>query len=99
MKEALKAFALIHVEMEPGDALFFHCNLLHSSGSNLSKDRRWALIYSYNLASNSPFLESHNPSYQKLEKVEDAELIRNGIKFADGTEEFQSTYVSKAMPA
>ena len=30
MKEALKVFTHVYVEMDPGDALFFHCNLLHS---------------------------------------------------------------------
>ena len=30
LEEAKKAFELVHVEMEPGDALFFHCNLLHT---------------------------------------------------------------------
>ena len=27
---AKEKFQLVYVEMEPGDALFFHCNLLHS---------------------------------------------------------------------
>jgi ectoine hydroxylase-related dioxygenase (phytanoyl-CoA dioxygenase family) len=48
MKEALKAFPLVYVEMEPGDALFFHCNLLHSSDQNNSDMRRWAMITSFN---------------------------------------------------
>ena len=30
LEEAKKRFPLVYVEMEPGDALFFHCNLLHS---------------------------------------------------------------------
>ena len=38
----------VHVEMEPGDALFFHCNLLHMSDQNSSDMRRWVLIASYN---------------------------------------------------
>ena len=27
---AMNMFPLEYIEMEPGDALFFHCNLLHS---------------------------------------------------------------------
>ena len=54
MKEALKAFALIHVDMEPGDALFFHCNLLHRSDQNHSNQRRWAMITSFNQRRNNP---------------------------------------------
>ena len=30
MAAALQMFDLVHVEMDPGDALFFHCNLLHT---------------------------------------------------------------------
>ena len=30
VKHAMNMFSLEYVEMEPGDALFFHCNLLHS---------------------------------------------------------------------
>ena len=29
--EALKRLELVYVEMEPGDALFFHANMLHRS--------------------------------------------------------------------
>ena len=80
-------------ELDPGDAIFFHCNLLHSSGPNTSDLRRWALIFCYNLATNDPFTRSHNPSYRLLAKVDDNTIIRAGTCFADGTEEFQSTYV------
>lgn len=30
LEMAKRAFPLVHVEMEPGDVLFFHCNLLHT---------------------------------------------------------------------
>ena len=41
-------------EMEPGDALFFHCNTLHCSGPNASLgDPRWALICCYNSVQNA----------------------------------------------
>ncbi len=83
----------VNCELEPGDALFFHCNLLHSSGSNRSSDRRWALLYCYNSVSNKPFKESHNASYSKIKKVNDSRLLERGILFADGNEDFQSTYV------
>ena len=44
----------VHVEMEPGDALFFHCNLLHTSDQNRSDMRRWVLIASYNQVTPPP---------------------------------------------
>ena len=30
LEQAKKALELVHVEMDPGDALFFHCNLMHA---------------------------------------------------------------------
>jgi ectoine hydroxylase-related dioxygenase (phytanoyl-CoA dioxygenase family) len=44
-----------YVEMEPGDALVFHCNLLHRSDANHSDAYRWGYIASYNTAENRPF--------------------------------------------
>lgn len=52
---ALDRFELRHVEMEPGDALVFHCNLLHRSDANSSDRPRWGYIASYNTAVNRPF--------------------------------------------
>jgi len=43
-----------YIEMNPGDGLFFHCNLLHTSDQNKSDLRRWVMISSYNQARNDP---------------------------------------------
>ena len=43
-----KRMELVHVEAEPGDVLFFHCNLLHRSDQNRSENPRWSLICCYN---------------------------------------------------
>ncbi|KAJ8300969.1 hypothetical protein KUTeg_022488 [Tegillarca granosa] len=64
-----KVCPLEYVEMEPGDALFFHCNLLHTSSQNKSPNRRWAFLCAYNRASNNPIKKHHHPSYTKLHKV------------------------------
>ena len=61
---------LVDVEMEAGDALFFHCNLLHCSDKNDSDRRRWAFLIAYNRASNNPTIPHHHPQYTKLEKVD-----------------------------
>ena len=45
---AKKRYQHHYIEMEPGDVLFFHCNLLHTSDQNKSDMRRWAMITSYN---------------------------------------------------
>ena len=64
-----KVCPLVHVELEAGDALFFHANVLHTSDQNSSNRRRWAFIISYNRASNNPVLPHHHPFYTPLKKV------------------------------
>jgi ectoine hydroxylase-related dioxygenase (phytanoyl-CoA dioxygenase family) len=53
--------AHLHVLMEPGDALFFHCNLLHTSDQNTSDLRRWAMISSYNQVALKCFFNANVP--------------------------------------
>lgn len=84
VNEALKRLELVYVEMEPGDALIFHCNLLHRSDQNRSDHPRWSMICCYNAARNDPYKESQHPRYTPLVKVPDAEIINAGRKrFAD----------------
>ena len=75
VEEAKKRLDLVHVTMEPGDALFFHSNTLHASDANESDHPRWAMICCYNAASNDPYKDSHHPRYTKLEKVEDNRIL------------------------
>lgn len=69
VEAALERLELVYVEANPGDALFFHCNLLHRSDQNTSPDPRWSLICCYNAAKNNPYKESRHPRYSKLAKV------------------------------
>jgi ectoine hydroxylase len=66
---ALERLELEYIEAEPGDALFFHCNLLHRSDQNTSPHSRWSLICCYNAARNNPYKESRHPRYSPLSKV------------------------------
>ncbi|MBP3963962.1 phytanoyl-CoA dioxygenase family protein [Paenibacillus lignilyticus] len=50
-------FELVHCEMAPGSALFFHSNLLHSSAPNLSDYHRRTFVSCYN-ATGNPQLQS-----------------------------------------
>lgn len=84
--EILKRFPLVHVEMEPGDALFFHSNLLHRSDQNKSENPRWSMICCYNAKSNDPYKESHHPRYTPLHKVPDAAIRQAGLKRFGGDE-------------
>jgi ectoine hydroxylase-related dioxygenase (phytanoyl-CoA dioxygenase family) len=78
--EILKRLPLVHVEMEPGDALFFHSNLLHRSDQNTSENPRWSMICCYNAKSNNPYKESHHPRYTPLEKVPDSAIKEAGAR-------------------
>jgi len=84
VREALKRMELLPVEMEPGDTLFFHCNLLHRSDQNHSDQPRWSMICCYNAARNDPYKESHHPRYTPLLKVPDSAIKEAGLRrFAD----------------
>ncbi len=78
--EALKRLELVHVEMEPGDTLFFHCNLLHRSDQNRSPNPRWSMICCYNAARNDPYKDSHHPRYTPLQKVPDLAVRQVGLR-------------------
>jgi ectoine hydroxylase-related dioxygenase (phytanoyl-CoA dioxygenase family) len=81
---AAERLELVYVEMAPGDALFFHPNLLHRSDQNRSENDRWALICCYNARSNSPYKEGRHPQYTPLDVVDDAAVAQAGLKrFAD----------------
>ncbi|XP_076452644.1 L-proline trans-4-hydroxylase-like [Babylonia areolata] len=62
------------MEMEPGDVMFHHSNLLHCSGPNTSATKRWSLVCCYNRASNDPVIPHHCPCYTPLDRVPDAEV-------------------------
>ncbi|HEV3163834.1 MAG TPA: phytanoyl-CoA dioxygenase family protein [Isosphaeraceae bacterium] len=68
---ALDSLEMVPCELEPGSAVFFHCNLLHRSDQNQSREPRWALICCYNAARNNPYKESRHPRYSPLEKWPD----------------------------
>ncbi|KAJ8300546.1 hypothetical protein KUTeg_022065 [Tegillarca granosa] len=75
VKEIANRCELVHGELNPGDALFFHCNLLHSSGDNISENIRRAMVIAYNRASNDAGPHEKHPGYTKLYKVRKYKLI------------------------
>ena len=75
---AIARHELVYVEMEPGDAVFFHANLLHRSDQNHSEDPRWALISCYNTRRNDPYLSSRHPGYSSLEIGMDEDVLQAG---------------------
>jgi phytanoyl-CoA hydroxylase len=59
---ALQTMDLMYVELEAGDVLFFHSNILHRSEANLSERPRWSMISCYNRSSNIGYNESSSSS-------------------------------------
>ena len=74
VQAALERMELAYLEAEPGDAVFFHCNLLHRSDQNRSPDPRWSLIGCFNAARNDPYKDSRHPRYSPLAKVSDSAI-------------------------
>ena len=68
VEAARQRFELVAVELEPGDGLFFHGNLLHCSDQNHSEHPRWSLINCYNTRHNDPYIQDgRHPNYSPLE--------------------------------
>ncbi len=75
VQAALARMELVYCELEPGDAIFFHGNLLHRSDQNTSEHPRWSLICCYNTRNNDPFLKNgRHPNYSPLEIWDDARV-------------------------
>ena len=80
---------IVYCELQPGDGLFFHCNLLHSSGQNRSANPRWSIISAYNKISNKPYKPTvAESSYTPLEMVPDGTLLNYGAKGIDSNVSF-----------
>jgi ectoine hydroxylase len=77
---ALQHLKLVPCEMEPGDALFFHCNLLHRSDQNRSDHPRWGLICCYNTRHNPCRDLPGHPAYNPLEKWADDRIKALGTR-------------------
>ena len=76
--ESLKIFERVYVELEPGDFLFFHSNILHMSEANLSNRPRWSLISAYNLSYNKPFREKNTSCITPVNVVPDNSILESG---------------------
>ena len=88
VNEAMKVMESVYVELEPGDALFFHSNLLHCSDQNTSEHQRWSLICCYNTKHNNPYKDSPHPGYPPLENLPDSVIKKMSSKFFTEETEF-----------
>lgn len=77
---AMQYHELVYCEMQPGDALFFHANLLHRSDQNRSEEPRWSLICCYNTRHNPCQPKPGHPAYTPLEKWDDHRVKELGAR-------------------
>ncbi len=70
---------LVYVELQPGDTLFFHSNLLHRSDANKSDKARFSIISAYNRCGNAPYKEGEpEASYKPVSTLPDSFILENG---------------------
>ena len=77
LEVAINNAELVDCTMEPGDAVFFHSNVLHGSPPNNSDRSRGMMFCSYNAVSNEPFIEEgqEHHHYKPLEKLPDSIIL------------------------
>jgi ectoine hydroxylase-related dioxygenase (phytanoyl-CoA dioxygenase family) len=75
VSNALKTMELVYSELEAGDALFFHSNLLHRSEANLSEHPRWSVISCYCSQSNLAYNETSTSWHTPIEMVPDTAIM------------------------
>jgi ectoine hydroxylase-related dioxygenase (phytanoyl-CoA dioxygenase family) len=81
---ALESLELVNIELAPGDAIFFHSNLLHRCEPNLSDSSSWFIVSTYasqeNLATNDTLSAWHQP----IEVISNEEILeRNGMYLSE----------------
>ena len=72
--QAMERFELVECVMEPGDALFFHANLLHASGANNSERSRNVLLCCYNRQDNVAFAPNPTNANIPIDKLDDSDF-------------------------
>ena len=76
VENALKTMELVYCELSPGDALFFHSNLMHRSEANLSERPRWSIISCYSSQSNLAYNETSTSWKTPVEIVPDEAILK-----------------------
>ena len=76
VNNALQTMELVYVEIEPGDALFFHSNILHRSAANESDYPRWSIISCYSAQSNLAYNETSTAWQQPISVVPNAAILQ-----------------------
>jgi len=99
VNHALDCMEHVYVELEPGDALFFHSNLLHRSEANLSDKPRWSIISCYNSLSNRAFNDASSSWREPVKVVSDEALMAETVGGASSGADFLKKEDDPALKA
>lgn len=88
VNEALTRFERVYVELEAGDILFFHSNILHMSEANTSDKPRWSMISAYNMSYNKPFREKNLSCITPVQTVSNDSILSAGAKGLSADRDF-----------
>lgn len=56
----------VAAELEPGDALFFHCRTFHAAGRNRTDQTKFSVVFTFRPADNPPIPDSRSASMPEL---------------------------------
>ena len=88
VNHALQTMEHVYVEIQPGDALFFHSNLLHRSEANTSDKPRWSIISCYNSLSNPAYNDDSTSWREPVDIVPDSALMEAAARGASDAGDF-----------
>jgi phytanoyl-CoA hydroxylase len=54
------------VQLNPGDLLFFHCNLLHAATRNYTDSPKLSLVFTYHASDNKPIANTRSSSLEEI---------------------------------
>lgn len=91
---ALKNMDVVYVELNPGDVVIFHSNVLHRSEANLSEKSRWSLITVYNRQTNDAFIDNYPSCTEPLLIVPDHTLLE--LQEESEVQEISSKFLKKS---
>lgn len=77
----------VYVELAPGDAVYFHSNLLHASNPNLSDQSRWGMISSFFRHDNESVIDDPRFRAKAIASVAHADILK-GAKLSDARKMF-----------
>ena len=76
VNNCLQTMELVYCELEAGDALIFHSNILHRSEANLSDYPRWSVISCYCAQSNLAYNETSTSWKVPVDMVPDEAILQ-----------------------